>query len=552
MLIKYFRTNPYPIVALYFFLIGCEESDHEGKRALTIYQESQASWVRNFNPLTPAGSARWPTSSGIYEPLFIYNSVKAEYVPWLGLDYNWNSENTVLYLTTRSGVKWSDGKLFTAEDVAFTFNLKKIHAGLDTRDSWSYLKEVKALNDSTVKFEFKRVYVPGFDDVAGQPIVAKHIWKYVEDPIKFTNPNPVGTGPFTEVSRFESQIWELNKNLNYWQKGKPEIDKLKFPTFPGNEQVTLALISGKLDWAGAFIPAIDRVFVEKDPENHRYWFPQTGHTTFFYLNTKKSIFTDKTVRKAISYAIDRDLVVKVGMYDYTVPAHLTGVSGQMSKWHPPDIEKKENWVKYSPKKANEILDSLGYSKNSSGTRETQNGEVLSFDIIIVTGWSDWIRSAQIISKNLEGIGINARVKTYDFGAWISRMQKGEFDMAIGWAEKGTTPFPLYKGMMASEYIKPVGTVADGNWHRFTHPLADSLFREFEKTSDRNEIREILFRLQYLFIDQAPAIPLFAEASWAECNTKYFTNFPSEKNPYATLSPNYPPENLFVLVNLKNK
>ena len=82
--------------------------------------------------------------------------------------------------------------------------------------------------------------------------------------------------------------------------------------------------------------------------------------------------------------------------------------------------------------------------------------------------------------------------------------------------------------------------------------ADSLFRKFEKTSDENEIKEILFDLQYLFIDEAPAIPLFAEASWAECNTKYFTNFPSEKNPYATLSPNYPPENLFVLVNLKKK
>ena len=552
MVFKYLRKKVFLAIAAYLIFISCEDASYEKKRALTIYQESQASWVRNFNPLTPAGSARWPTSSGIYEPLFIYNSLKAEYVPWLGVDYYWNSDNTILFLQTRSGVTWSDGKPFTAEDVAFTFNLKKMHAGLDTRDSWSYLKEVLALNDSTVKFEFKRVYVPGFDDVAGQPIVAKHIWKNIEDPLKFTNPEPVGTGPFTEILRFESQIWELGKNLNYWQSGKPEIEKLKFPTFPGNEQVTLALISGKLDWAGAFIPAIDRVFVQKDPENHKYWFPQTGHTTFFYLNTKKSTFKDKNVRKAISYAIDRKLVVKVGMYDYTVPAHVTGVSGQMSKWHPPDLEKKENWVQYNPKKANEILDDVGFFKNSSGMRETQDGEILSFDIIIVSGWSDWIRSAQIISKNLEKIGIHTKVKTYDFGAWISRMQKGEFDMAIGWAEKGTTPFPLYKGMMASEYIKPVGTVADGNWHRFNHPSADSLFRKFEKTSDKNEIKEILFDLQYLFIDEAPAIPLFAEASWAECNTKYFTNFPSEKNPYATLSPNYPPENLFVLVNLKNK
>ena len=104
------------MVTILLIFISCENASYEEKRALTIYQESQASWVRNFNPLTPAGSARWPTSSGIYEPLFIYNSLKAEYVPWLGVDYYWNSDNTILFLQTRSGVTWSDGKPFTAED----------------------------------------------------------------------------------------------------------------------------------------------------------------------------------------------------------------------------------------------------------------------------------------------------------------------------------------------------------------------------------------------------------------------------------------------------
>ena len=104
--------------------------------------------------------------------------------------------------------------------------------------------------------------------------------------------------------------------------------------------------------------------------------------------------------------------IKVGMYNYTVPAHVTGVSGQMSKWHPPDIAKKENWVRYNPHRANEILDSIGYFKNDYGIRETKTGEDLYFNIIIVSGWSDWIRSAQIISKNLEQIGIKTKVKTY--------------------------------------------------------------------------------------------------------------------------------------------
>ena len=536
-----------------FILVGCENSNEIKKRdGLIVYQEAQISWVRNFNPLSPAGSARWPTSSGIYEPLFIYNSMTGKYVPWLGLDYTWEKGNKVLKMLIRDGVNWSDGEPFSAEDVAFTFNIKRKHRALDTRDSWGYLEEVVAVSDTIVRFEFKRVYVPGFDALATQSIVAKHIWNTIDDPVKYSNPNPVGTGPFTEIIRFDSQLWELGKNPNYWQKGKPHINKLIFPTYPSNEQVTLALLSGNLDWAGAFIPAVDRVFVSKDTEHHKYWFPLTGHTTFLHTNTKDPILSDVRVRKAISYAIDRELVVKVGMYNYTEPANISGVSGPMSKWHSPYLNQREDWTVYNPVKANMLLDNAGFIKDDTGLRYMQDGHPLELDIIIVSGWSDWIRSAQVVSQNLKNVGINAKVKTYDFGAWISRMQKGEFELAIGWAEKGTTPYALYRGMMSSEYLQPIGEIADVNWHRFGLAPADSLFREYEQTSNQNEITEIIYELQHLFIEHAPSLPLFAEASWAECNSKYFTNFPSKENPYATLSPNYPPENLLVLVNLKRQ
>ena len=548
-----FKNISYTILISLFILVGCKNSNELNKRdGLKVYQEAQISWVRNFNPLSPAGSARWPTSSGIYEPLFIYNSMTGEYVPWLGLDYTWEKGNKVLKMLIRDNVKWSDGEPFSAEDVAFTFNIKRKHRALDTRDSWGYLKEVIAVSDTIVRFEFKRVYVPGFDALATQSIVAKHIWNTIDDPVKYSNPNPVGTGPFTEIIRFDNQLWELGKNPNYWQKGKPQINKLIFPTYPSNEQVTLALLSGNLDWAGAFIPAVDRVFVSKDTEHHKYWFPLTGHTTFLHTNTKDPILSDVRVRKAISYAINRELVVKVGMYNYTEPAHISGVSGPMSKWHSPHLNQREDWTLYDPVKANMLLDNAGFIKDGTGLRYTQDGHLLELDIIIVSGWSDWIRSAQVVSQNLKNVGINAKVKTYDFGAWISRMQKGEFELAIGWAEKGTTPYALYRGMMSSEYLQPIGEIADVNWHRFGLASADSLFREYEQTSNQNEITEIIYELQHLFIEHAPSLPLFAEASWAECNSKYFTNFPSKENPYATLSPNYPPENLLVLVNLKKQ
>ena len=135
-----------------------------------------------------------------------------------------------------------------------------------------------------------------------------------------------------------------------------------------------------------------------------------------------------------------------------------------------------------------MLDISGRMKNE---RIDANGSPLKFDIIVVSGWSDWVRSAQVISQNLKKVGIKATVRTYDFGAWIVRMQQGKFQMAIGWADKGSTPYNFFKSMMFSEYVKPIGETADINWHRFGIKEADFLIKEFEQTSDEKKWK-ILF------------------------------------------------------------
>ena len=539
-------------IPLIYFFASCENNTNRDREGLIVYQENQISWTRNFEPLNPVSICRWPTRGGIYEPLYIYNPISTEWVPWLATNYEWKNDNRKLLFSIRTGVKWSDGREFSAYDVAYTLNLWKQFPALDTRNAWEYLKSVVAVSDTLVEVDFKRVYVPGFEAIAGAYIVPKHIWSKLDDPLKFDNPDPVGTGPYTEVLRFNSQVWELGKNHNYWQKGKPHVEKLIFPTFSTNEQTTLALLSGNLDWAGAFIPAIQRIFVDKNPEHHHYWFRNTGYSTFLHTNTKDPILQNTNVRKAISYAINREQVVKVGMYNYTSPAHVTSLAGPMAKWHSPKINEKENWTAFNLEKANELLDDAGYKWKNKNERIDSNGSPLKFNIIVVSGWSDWVRSAQVISQNLKKVGIQATVRTYDFGAWIARMQQGNFQMAVGWADKGATPYNFFKSMMFSEYVKPLGETADINWHRFGIKEADFLIKEFEQTSDENKIKNIIYKLQHLFIEHAPGIPLFAELSWAECNSKYFTNFPSAENPYGPLSVNEQPSFIFTLLNIKKR
>ena len=541
------------IIALFLMFYGCNSEKYEPEKGvMTISKEQTQSWVRNFNPLAPGANARWPAVSGIYEPLFIYNSMQSKIVPWLGLSYEWKEQNKVLIIETRSGVKWSDGKPFSAYDVEFTFNLKNDFKALDGMGNWKYLSRVEAVDSNHVVFEFSRVYVPGFEVLSGQPIVPKHIWKEISDPVKFTNPDPVGTGPFTEITLFTNQVWELSKNPKYWQEGKPKIEKLRFPAFLSNEQATLALIKGEVDWSGNFIPAIDRIFVDKDPENNHYWFPKSGGSIFFYLNTTIAPFNDNNFRKAISMSIDRELISKVAMYDYTDPAHQTAISGSFLGFRLPDKLITENWVSYSPNDARKQIESLGYKRNSNGYWLDEDGNEIFITIGVVSGWADWIRAGQIISKNLNEIGIKSRVKTQDFGAWFNDLQMGTFSSAIAWAEGGATPYPMYEGLMASKSIKPIGEPSGTNWHRFGLEEVDSLVAIFERTADEKLKKDLIYKMQELFIESAPAIPLFADPTWGVFSTKRFTNFPNKDNPYCQISPNKTPENLFILTEVEPK
>ena len=198
---------------------------------LIVSQEQQASWVRNFNPLTTATAARWPTLAGIYEPLFVFNSVRAEYVPWLAVGHEWREANRVLRVTTRDSVLWSDGRPFTARDVAFTFRLLRRFPALDRRGVWAFLADVQARDARTVDFRFARDFIPGLDELVAQQIVPEHVWKDVADPVAFPNEHPVATGPYTEVRVFQNQVYELGRNPRYWG-GRPRVEALRFPARP--------------------------------------------------------------------------------------------------------------------------------------------------------------------------------------------------------------------------------------------------------------------------------------------------------------------------------
>jgi peptide/nickel transport system substrate-binding protein len=442
--------------------------------------------------------------------------------------------------------------------VLFTFDLIKNNPGLlnnigslltDNIESWT------APDDHTVVFKFKVVHTPALHLLADQLIVPEHIWKDVKDPVTFTNENPVGTGPFTEVTKFQDQIYIIEKNPHYWQQGKPYFQGLRFPAYPGNDEANLALANGELDWAGNFVPDVEKTFVAKNPSDFHYYFVGAD-ATLLYINTNLKPFDNADVRKAISMGIDRKMVVDVAEYSYIPPSDATGLSDEYKNWKDPQAVSAGTWTNYDPKTANDMLDKAGLKKGADGIRIGPDGKPMKYSLLSPNGWTDWNSACQIIAQNMKDLGIEITLDTPEQNTWQEEVFQGKFQWTLGWSSGGATPYEFYRGQMSTITVVPIGTDANENWNRFVDPKADKLLNEFAQTSDPAQQKDLMNQLQMVFVNDAPALPIFPQPDWYEYVTTRFTGFPTKDNPYAPgppyAAPVFAASPLFILTNVKPK
>jgi peptide/nickel transport system substrate-binding protein len=508
-----------------------------------------SAFTRNFNPLLEVGDMRWPARGSMYEPLLIWNPMSGQFVPWLAESYAFSPDHLRLTFKLRHGVRWSDGRPFTAADVAFTFELLRTHPALDVLGVGEYLRATHATADDQAVFEFARPFVPGLDDISAYPIVPGHIWKDIVDPLTFANPNPVATGPFTEVTSFQPQAYRIERNPHYWG-GPPAIAALHVRAYPANDQSILAIVNGEVDWACDFIPAVERIHVGRDPLHHHYWFPAMDATVALYANTTEAPFGDARVRKALSMTIDRPRLVMVAMHNYTHPSDATGLSDAHERYRDPAaVAAGRDWVSYDPAGAERLFDAAGLARGSDGWRRRPDGARWSPTIVVPVGFSDWVVASQVIARGLRAAGVDVTMRTLDYNAWNDSVQKGEFELSMGWTLYSNTPYTFYRGLMSRQSVKPVGVDASDNWHRLAIPEADRMLTQLEETVGVEDQMRLYHDLEMVFAQQAPAIPLFPGPLWGEYNDKRFTGFPDQKNPYAPLSPNLFPQALLVLTRL---
>src|SRR5438094_316379 len=145
---------------------GGHKSSSGKKTALTISNEQGTTWTCGFSPFN--SDVNFLSSGTVYEQLTFVNGLKSGQTKnWLASSYKWSNANKTLTFTIRKGVKWTDGKPFTAADVLYTFNLIKKYPALDLNASWAVLKSVTQ-NGNQIVFQFKTAAVPYFYYIADQ------------------------------------------------------------------------------------------------------------------------------------------------------------------------------------------------------------------------------------------------------------------------------------------------------------------------------------------------------------------------------------------------
>jgi peptide/nickel transport system substrate-binding protein len=494
-------------------------------------------FVRNFNPFS---SSRRQGINFMFEPLQVVNAIDGKATPFLATGGKIIDPQTIEY-TIREGVKWSDGEDFTADDVVFTFNLVKENPALDTLGVWQHIDTIES-TDSTVTFHLKEADIPAETIINQQLIVPEHIWKDVDDPVKWTNEDPVGTGPYV-IDTFGPNQYTLKKNENYWQKDKVAVEKIVAPA--SNKQ--LDIVNKGYDWAYSFITDVDKTWVGANKQHNHYWFPPGG-TVSLYPNLTKKPFDDVNFRKGLSYAINRDKIAKDAELGYVDGASQAGLLlPNWEDWINEDIPNQGK-VEQDTDKALEYFAKAGYTQKD-GKLVDASGKQLELNITVPNGYTDWLRGMQSAQSQLGKLGITVKLTQPQPAAYTQAQNNGDFDLIVSSFGGTGSLYQDFNNLLNSEFATPVGTSTSANFERYKSDEADQLLAQLRAAADEDEQKEIVDQLQQIVYDEVPVVTMFYGGLWGLYSDKNFTGWPSEDNPYAPPT-TWNSSMLLVVTNLK--
>ena len=506
---------------------------------LVVTSAGDRPFARNFNPFVQPLDF---TLGGIYEPLVVVTpGVHGREHDWLAERLRLSSDRTTLTLTVRRGVRWSDGMPLTNRDVAYTLTAgrqAKIMDQIGLTRPGNEVVSVQTRGPRDVVIRLRRPDSSFVSSVLANNVVVipRHAFAHVKNVGGWSNPDPVGSGPFDVVRRFGDQSYVLDRNPRYWRAGAPRVACVERVLASSTESAVLQLIRGDVDLTNDLIPNVQKAYVSHDPAHFHYWYPADALPIGLFVDDTRYPYSLPVLRKAMSLAIDRIGLSRFAEYGYAPPVDALGIDRIWPSWTGAGVAAEaRRLAEHDPAQARRMLRNAGFVY-SSGALLDPRGRPVTLTGTVVASWPDWYTDWQVIARDLREIGIAVTIDAVpDFDAWL-RKASATTEATLLWntAADNASPYKYF-----AEHLDPASFVpsrksaeSTGNWEHFKSPAAAGrLLARFRETSDVAAQRRLAEQLERIWLRMLPFIPLFAGPTWSTYSTRYFTGYPTAANDY---------------------
>jgi peptide/nickel transport system substrate-binding protein len=399
----------------------------------------------------------------------------------------WQMSDAQTYLfELRRDVKFHDGRPLTARDVKYTYDsILDPRTRSPKRGLLKTLKVVEELDRHHVRFRLSQPHAP-FVEQFTLGIVPAHSSSRGAN----ARTPPAGSGPFIFTSAEPGETVTLKANPSYWD-GAPKVTGLVFKIVPDAMVRALEFKNGSIDFLQNDIEPDMLPWLRKSTEGSVI--TRQG-TTFQYIgiNLNHAILRHRKVRQAIAHAIDREGVIRHLLKDLGTPA-----SGLLSPLNWAYEEAVDSWP-HDPERAKQLLDDAGFPDPDG------DGPRARFKLSFKTTNIDLRRRiAETFKEQLQAVGIELEIRSYEWGTFYSDVKKGNFHLfSLAWV--GITDPDIYYQIYHSASVPPDGD----NRGRYANPELDVLLERGRRAIDINERRVIYGAVQRIVARDLPYIPLW--------------------------------------------
>ncbi len=436
----------------------------------------------------------------VYSGLFSYDE-RGRIRENLAERYELVDEGKKYIVSLRRGVKWHDGRDFSADDVLFTVRTLQDPAYKSPlRANWQGV-EVSKEDEYRVVFSLKKAYFDFLENLT-VGILPKHVWEGIA-PEKFAltdiNLNPIGTGPF-RVEGFKKDSngvilsYELRSFQDYFE-GAPFIQKLVLYFYRSEDELLSAYNRREvLGMSNVSSGKLSAVSEKKDVTVRELIQPRVFAV---FLNEKKSVpLADERVRKALAFATDREAIVRQVLHGFGTQS-FSLFSPIMNAY-----SSAGEAYQFRPDEAEKVLEEAGWNVNDDGVRE-KNGVRLEFEIS-TPNWSEIVETAHLLSEQWNRVGARVSVRVLDNISDAQRTIRSREYSALLYGLAMTfepDPYSFWHSEQTGEF--------ESNFSMFGDKRADELLSNARETLDAN-VRSGMYReFQEILAGKMPAVFLYS-------------------------------------------